>query len=354
MSEMITSEGIPEVQLGTVVKASDVPATPSFSGKWEDMAKDMAALQAEIKPQPSQPEQPQAIQPAPAPVTAPVASEPKPVAAVAPSEAASPVAPVESPKVEIPEKFRGPDGKLDQEKLLKSYTEAEKGLKRLQNQANGQAPHQQAPLPVQPPQAVPGQLTQFEAQVAQDMLDQAASLGQVMPQAYAVAQARVMVKMMEAKHEADKAATFSKVAQFEQTLEENKRLEELQSLARTNPWVLTPKGQEELVKVREENPWINTSPEPWKAATMYLLGQKSLVGALPGAVGQVLTPTPMGTQQTAQPLPVVPAQRSPNAVPLNTKAEIEAYVKTLSPEQEAGFWKSMGMRWDAPKQFVGW
>jgi hypothetical protein len=191
-------------------------------------------------------------------------------------------------------------------------------------------------------------LSPFELQVAQDIYS-----GGGFTEQQAVSMARVQVKMMEAKHEADKAATFAKVNAFEQTLEENKRREELQSLARTNPWVLTPKGQEELVKVREENGWINASPEPWKAATMYLLGQKALLG-VPGAVGQVLTPNPTGTQQTAPPLPVVPAQRPPSVIPLNTRQEIEAHVKTLTPEQEAGFWKSFGLRFDAPKQFKGW
>lgn len=331
------SAGVPEVDLGTGIISPGASAPPTFSGKWEDFGKDMAAIAQEQTP--AQPESAQAS------VTLPPMESPKqevsPVVPPAAPQAAEP------PKPEIPDKFRAPDGTLDQEKLLKSYFEAEKSLKRAQNAPKATA--QPSPVAQPAPVAAPQAATPFEQQVAQDMMNEAAALGQPIHPAVALAQARIQIKLLDAKHQADTAAVFGRVAQFEEQLaQQNQRLE-LSSLAKSNPEVLTPKGYEELVKIREENPWINASPEPWKTAATILLGQKSMYRA--SAPGNV--PTPNGVQQTVPPLPATPAQTPQTPTQLNSPAQVEAYVKTLSPEQEAKFWNSMGLRFDAPKQFKG-
>lgn len=341
MSEMIAAAGVPEVNLGMGQAATSVPDV-KFSGAWGDFNKDMALIAAEQTP--AQPEQAPATVTAEQPQAEPKAdtTQAQPAPAPAPTAVQTP----EPPKPEIPEKFRAPDGTLDQEKLMKSYAEAERGLKRLQNQAH-QAAQPQPVAPSQQPSGNTGPLTPLEAQVAQDIY-----AGGGFSEQQAISLARVQVRMAEAQHKATQAATFSEVSQFRETLQDQARRTELESLAKSNPWVLTPQGQSELVKVREEQPWINNSPQPWRAATLYLLGQKSLQGAqVP-----VHIPNPMGAQQTATPqsvppLPATPAPTRQQTVPLNSQEEIMAHVKTLTPQQEAEFWKRAGMKWDTPKQF---
>jgi len=327
--------------------AQSVP--PTFSGAWGDMDKDMAAIAAEMTPQPAQPAPNQ-------PPAAATVVESKPVEAAQTQTptpepvAAQPQTPP-APAPEVPEKFRGTDGKLDQEKLLKSYFEAEKGLKRLQNaqtqQPNTPVAPQVAPQAPQQVQNVPtAPLTPFEAQVAQELIDIAAAAGQQMPQAYAIAQARVQVKLMEAKHKADTAATFGEVAQFREALAQQQSRTELMNLAEKNPWVLDPKGQAELIKIREEKPWINASPTPWADAVEVLLGRKTFQSQ--SAPGQVQMPTPQGSQQTAPPLPVTPVPVAAAPIRIDTPEQLQAHLKTLTPAQEAEYWKRQGLKWDTP------
>lgn len=351
MSDMVASAGIPEVVMGTgTYESPSVPAT--FSGKWEDMASDLAAIAKEIGV-PDKPAQP-VEQPTQAAVTPKV--EPLPAvaqqvkSAVVPQAnagdaVATPAAPADkaaAPVVEVPEKFRGADGKLDQEKLLKSYIEAEKALKRTQNAVNQPAvpsvPVNQA-APAQA--ATPANLSEFELQVARDLYN-----GGGYTEQQAISTARVQVRLMEAARVAASESALGQVSELREAHQEQRRIAELQSLAKSNPEVLTPQGYAELVRVREENPWINNSPEPWKSATLVLLGQK---GMLSGQAGTVVIPNPTGAQ-SGQPLPVTPSQPAQtNSVRLDTPEQIAAYVKTLTPEQEGKFWKLQGYKWEVPK-----
>lgn len=349
MSDMTVAFGVPEVNEGQTVPASTgAPAT--FSGAWSDFGKDMAAIEAEMgqKAEPAQPVQPQAVAtPSPAPIEPAPSDKAVPPVAVAPVAPAAP-APVAAPVESVPDKFKAPDGTLDQDKVMKSYFEAEKELKRLQNAKSVPAQTAQTPAPVVPVATAPANLTPFEAQVAQDIFSQGGFTEQ-----QAIALARVQVKLQEAAHQATAAATLSEVAQFRETLAQQQQRSELEALAK-NPqtnWVLSPKGQEELVKARQENPHLNHSPEPWKAAALHVLGQRMLQGQ----AGSVVVPIPQGGQKTGiAPLPVTPTPPAANPIQLNTPAQIEAYLKTLSADQEAQFWKSQGMKWDAPKQFKGY
>lgn len=342
MSDMVTAAGIPEVAIGTGTYESN-KAPAEFSGKWSDMASDMANIAKElgVSEQPAQPvaQPPQAVVTQPAP-TAPVSpqAETKAAPAAVPAQAA--------PAPEVPEKFRGADGKLDQGKLLNSYLEAEKALKKAQNAKS--VPVEVAPAPqlVQQPQPVQtGGLTPLEFQVARDIY-----AGGGVSEANAIAQARVQIRLAEAARMSAAQEAQQSISPFMERVSDSQRRSELQELAKSHPEVLTPQGHAELVKIREENPWINASPEPWKAATLILLGQKGLNGQ----AGTVAIPTPTGAQQTVNPLPVTPSQPAANPLQLNTPAQIEAYVKTLNPEQEAEFWKKAGMKWDVPKSaFIG-
>ncbi len=340
MSDMTVSMGVPEVQIGTGTLTS--PSTPAtFSGAWGDMAKDMAALEKETGIPAMTPAQPEDSQPSQAVVTPTATPVTTPAAQTAPQ---TPVATIAAPAavvpaVEVPEKFRGADGKLDQEKLLKSYSEAEKALGRA-NSAKSQPAPQTPGIPAQVAQPqVPGNLTPLELQVARDLYNGGGYTEQA-----AISTARVQVRLMEAARGSAVESAMGEVAQLREAQMEQRRSAELQSLAKNYPDVLTPKGFEELTKVREENPWLNASPEPWKAAAQILVGQK---GMMQGQAGTVVIPTPTGAQQ--QPLPVTPSAPVSNPLQLNTPQQIEAHVKTLTPAQEAEFWTKAGMKWDVPR-----
>lgn len=332
MSEMVTSQGVPEVQLGStqVVEAKNVGLPPSFSGKWEDMGKDLESIAKEMHP-PAQPE----------------ASAPAPVTEAPKSEATAPVDPKAEVKPEVkasavPEKFKTPEGQVDVEKMAKSYLEAERRLKQVQNQQRTvTAP---APQPqTQPVPAVNVQLSPLELQVAQDIFDQGRA---GFTEQQAISLARTQVRLADAQQRATEAATRQDYAQVQEHIQEQARQKELEGVAKFAPWVLTNAGRDELIKVIEENPYMAHSAQPWRTATLHLLGLKQITGNS----GQVNMPIPQGAQQTAPPLPVAPAQRAEAPIQLNTPAEIEAYVKTLNPQQEAEFWKKSGLPWkDTPK-----
>lgn len=340
----VTSAGVPEVQLGNGSSGGN-RAPEGFSGKWSDMASDMANIAKElgVTEQPAQPvaQPPQAVVTLPPP-TAPTVSPQEVKPAVQAPAAAAPV----TPPADVPEKFRGADGKLDQGKLLNSYLEAEKALKKAQN---AKAVPVEAPAPVPQPVAQPqpvqtGGLSPLEFQVARDIF-----AGGGVSEANAIAQARVQVRLAEAARFAAAQEAQQSVSPFLERASESQRRSELEELAKSHPEVLTPQGHAELVRIREENPWINQSPEPWKAATLLLLGQRGL-----GQAGTVAIPTPTGAQQTINPLPVTPSQPAANPIQLNTPEQVSQYVKTLTPQQEAEFWQKAGMKWDVPKSaFTG-
>ena len=328
MTSMV-SAGVPEVSLGdTAPTKQSVP--PTFSGAWGDFAKDMAAIEAEQQPaQPGPTVNGRAAQA----VVTPVQPQIEPQAPIPAQQ--------EAPKtVEVPDKFRAPDGSVDIEKMTKSYLEAEKKLKQSQNQQQVQPQQQMAPEP-----QIQQQLTPFEIQVARDIFTQGGFTEQ-----QAIGLARVQVNLLEAKHRADATATFSKVAQFEQTLEETNRRNELSALAKNQPWVMSPQGQADLIRIRQEVPEVNNSSQPWRAAVIYLLGEKALQGQVPGQV----MPTPTAMQQTVPPMQAIAAQRTSNPIQLNNPDDVAAYVKTLTPAQEAEFWQKAGFKWEAPrKQYMG-
>lgn len=300
------------VQVGT-------PA-PGFTGAPGNLMADLAAIAAEQAPaqvQTQAPAQPEITEPAPAPVT-------------------------------VPEKFKGPDGELDVAKVEKSTIHAEEALRKFQDierqlrqqQNNVAALKQGAPIPV-PPQAVPTnvQLSPFVVQVAQDMINKAAARGYQMPEAQAVAQAEVLVQMYEAKHSADVSLTES----LRQRIEDQDRRRELEAIAKDDPTVFSPQGIDELTKIRQENPWVNQSPNPWQAANDLRTAAKIRNQRLSGQV----QPTPTGPAAKAPPTPVGPAPRvtvQSQAPTLETQAEINDHLKTLSPAQEAAFWRSRGLR----------
>lgn len=311
---------------------------------------------------------PQGMAPTPAPVAAVPTFEPgnfvKDLAAMQAAEAQTqpnpePVAPqpettkapATAPATEVPDKFKNPDGTVSQEKIEKStvnaeeayqkYADIERKLRQKQNEVA--ALKQGAPVPATPA-SVPAnvQLSPLEIQVAQDLINGAAELGEKMSQAQAIATARVQVRLMEAKHSAEIAMTES----LRERLDSQDRKAELEKIAEQDPWVISPEGVEALGKIRESYPHVNSSTHPWTAAYDQHLANQVKQQRLSG---QVPTPTP--TARTARP-PATPVQAAPRVVVKPaapsmagwSSDQISRYVDSLPKKEQDEFYAKQGIR----------
>ena len=250
----------------------------------------------------------------------------------------------------VPEKFKDAEGKLDPAKVEKSlasaeetlakYAAKEKELRQKMNEVSRLSQQTIAPnvAPVAPaPNQVP--LTAFEIQVANDLINEAAAYGYQMPQGQAIAQARVQVKMAEARHAAEANLTETLRAK----LEDNDRRSELEAIAKYDSSVLTPEGFDALAKIRESKPWINQSPKPWTEAYDYYLAEQTKKSRQTGTV----LPNPTGLTAKAPPTPVSSAPRAvvqPKGPDLTSKESIDAHLATLDAAGMAKFFKSQGLR----------
>lgn len=265
-------------------------------------------------------------------------------------EAPQPEQPATAPTIEVPEKFKDSEGNVVEERIAKStvhaeeayqkYLDIERKLREKQREVNAIKNGQ--PIQVAPAQvpATP-QLSPFEIQVAQDLINEAAALGYQMPQAQAIAQAKIQVRLLEAKHSAEQ----SMVENLRNRLDEADRKEELKGIKETDPWILSPEGIETLSKIRETRPHVNNSPTPWTAAYREYLADTVLQQRLAGQV----SPTPTSKTVKAPPTPVNVAPKvvvKSNAPTIESMSsdQISEYVKGLSPQEEAKFWKSRGLK----------
>ena len=313
--------------VGTVTQQTVVnPGLPEFSGKPGDFHADMAMLAEE-----------QGASAVITPMNEPELTQPE-------TTGTAPVI------AEVPLKFKAEDGSLDTTKVEKStvdaeaalakYAAKEKELRQKMNEVNRLSTQNIAPnvAPVAPAvNQVP--LTAFEIQVANDLINEAAAYGYQMPQGQAIAQARVQVKMAEARHLAEASLTET----LRVKLEDQDRRRELEAIAKYDASVLSPEGIEALTKIRDSKPWINNSPSPWTEAYDYYLAEQTKAARLNGTV----LPTPTGVTAKAPPTPVTPAPRvvvKPKGPNLNSEADINAHIATLKPAEEKAFWVSRGLR----------
>lgn len=303
-------------------KVLDVKAAePTFSGRPEDFARDIAMLQAqadktqtmtvekpvEVAMEKKEPEQPTGQLPAPA-------------------------------TPEIPAKFLDKDGNPDLEKVEKStrsaeeaiakYLEKEKVLRQKAAEvdrlakAQGYAPlAQDKPVEVKPQEPAPI-ADNFEAQLEADFR---ANPGKTLARLFQAAK--------------DLSATESKahVDSIAQEIELTKRERELHGLAKNDPWVVSEQGIETLAKYRESNPRLANWTEAYKA----YLGDQEFSKRVNR---QVTTPTPKAV--TAPPAPVTaggrPSQAGP-ALNFGSQEAIAAHLAKLTPDQEDAFWKAQGL-----------
>ena len=300
-SEVMEVVMVPEVQMGDVSRPA--PNNSQFSGDWKNLSQDLANIAAEVG-QPKQtvvdqqvqdttpakePEQPaQSDQPAPAPAT---------------PEAAK-----------VPDKFLNPDGSIDQDRLLRSYVEAEKALKRAQ-QAKPAA-YQQPTTPAAP--------NTFAAEIEADLQK--------------IGPGQTLAKLFEAARQAGYADAKSELETFVDRFETQARTTELKAIGEKDPWVFTDQGFNALKSIREGNPWVNQAPDPWKTAYLLHKGQSSLSTS---SAQQVQTPTPKAV--TAPPAPATAAVRT-QPVKIDNEKALLAHLGKLSPEQEKEFWSRFKLR----------
>jgi len=298
-----------EVQMGGGSTEQKTPAIEGFSGRPEDVEKDMALIKAQMS-------KPQEIH-APAPIVQDPVQNPVVPEPVQPDGNQPPPAPATQQVTEVPDKFKRADGTVDMEKLTTSYLEAEKALKKAQ---------QAAPRPIQDQApgspAVPNSLeSQIEADIKQ----------------YGFG--RVLVNLHNAAKDAAYAQARSDMDVVLAKNEENNRIAELKSIGEKDPWVLSEKGMNELMAIRQSNPWINQSPEPMRNA--YLFAKGIEVARSKSPAPQVQTPNPKEpTPPSAAAGSVV--RTSPQK--LDTPQKLQEYLKKLTPEQEQIFWKKQGLR----------
>lgn len=313
MDEVQTVTVDPGQPPAVVVAPPAAPVVPGFTGEPGNFTKDMAALAAEMNP----------------PV-APIVPAPAPQAEAAqPATTESATAPVT-----VPEKFKAEDGSLDAAKLEKSTADAQAALtkylameKELRKTMNGVNALKTAPAVA--PVETPAPQSTFAAQLEADMAKYGAG--------------EVLARLFESAKETAKNEVLNDVRADREERLEIKSRQELEQIAKFDKGVLTPEGLEALARIRAERPWMEKAGNPTSEAYKVYLAEQVLKARQTGTV----LPTPTGLTAKAPPTPVSPAPRAvvqPTGPDLSTQASIDAYVKGLSPEAEAAFWKSKGLR----------
>ena len=236
------------------------------------------------------------------PQTAPVAEAPAPVAPVAPQA--------------IPEKFRNPDGSLNQDAVNQSAANAQAALQAGQNVA------------VEDFLALEKKLT-LERQQAAALASQAALQQFAPPQAQqpayqppvALPPQAAFLDQLNKDIAANPAQAFLNLQQAALQVSQDqyqsiqKRME-LEALAKKDPGVFTKQGLEELAQVRAANPWIDNAPNPWSVA-YEVSGRKHRVAQSHGRPVAPVLPgnqAPPAAQTYQAPAPILDAASLLNAV----------------------------------------
>ena len=257
--------------------------------------------------------------------------------------------------VTVPDKFKDAEGNLDAAKLDKSqaaaeekiaainkYLETQKVMRQKEREAQAfksQPPAVPANIAPVVPQATQAPLTAFEIQVANDLINEAAAYGYQMPQGQAIAQARVQVKMAEARHAAEASLTETLRAK----LEDQERRTQLEEIGKYDQEVLTPAGLDRLAQIRAERPWLDGATNPTQAAYEVYLAEQVKKSR---QTGQVL-PTPKGLTAKAPPTPVSPAPRAvvqPKGPDMSSKESIDAHLATKDLKGQSEFFAKHGLK----------
>lgn len=328
---------VPEAHVGDghapVAVAERPAADGQVTGDWKNFRQDMATIAAQrAQPAPQGQGPGEGVEAPPAQTPQAQTQPPQQEPAQPGASQAAPAAATPAPAApEIPAKFLGPDGKLDEGRIVKSYLEAERALKKAQQerargipQAGPAAPGEGAAVPPAAPPA-----GSFEAQIEADV--KMHGLGPV------------MARLFEAARQSAYDQTMSEIGQFRTSLEDKARSEELSAIGKQDPWVLTPQGFDTLHAVLQSKPWLMQAQQPWTEAYIAHKGEATVRG----------TQTHTAAPQVATPIPKAPAASQAPAgaaargqvVRLDTREAIEAHLANLTPEQQTAFWAKYGLRY---------
>lgn len=299
-----------------------IPEKANLSFSDADFASDIAKLAAEsgmtiAKPEPS------------APMTPPTTPEqPAPQAPVTKTDEATKA-------VEVPDKFKAPDGSIDTAKLTKSmdnaeemlakYLNMEKELKRKMNEVKvKENPYLNPPTPQIPTPQIPIN-TDFAKQLEADMAKDGA--GVVLAKLFTAAQ-QAATEQAKAEIEAIKGKTAEMTTKAQ-----------IEAIAKNDPWVYTEEGVNTLNKILNDQTYLWGAEDPYKAAYLIYKGRENVASR---GVSQVLTPTP-----PARPSAPIPTGQAANRTPapvvrLDSKEAIDNHLKTLSAKEQDEFFKKAG------------
>lgn len=262
--------------------------------------------------------------------------------AVAPLEAQPDLKPVEThqpepavtqAQVEIPEKFKNPDGTPSVEKIEKSTVSATEAYERyrqkeiaLQQKINSVNRIEKA-VPQSEPQEP---MTDFEKQINEDLARNQQNPGKVLSKLFEAAKTAAYEEAKKDFHE------------IKQETERVRMERELGSISQHDPTFLTEEGMDRLFQIRQEKPWLNKSPNPMEAAYREHLADsvmKQRVGQ------QVRTPNPKAP--TPPPAAVVAVDRTlkPKVNYSDmSKEDLRESILSQSADKREAFFKSLGFK----------
>ena len=315
----MTMTQTPEVAMTNAVKAVEVPAA-NLSFKNEDFAEDMAKLQTAVA----------------TPTVTPEAAIP----ATTTAQDTTPVTEQKPATSEVPEKFKTPDGKVDESKVEKSlvnveeaiakYTAKQKELNRLINEtkakenaylrsdvATTQNTAPTTPAPVD---------QSFEQMIEADLQKEGTG--------------KTLSKLFNAAREAALEQFRTEISPLQASIHENQMRGQVEAIGKTDPWVYTPEGIDTLTKILNDKPFLANSDNPYRDAYLFYQGARLTASRVDS---QVSTPTP--TAKASAPAPTASAANHTSApvVRLDSTESIEKFLHKLTPKEQSEFFVKQGL-----------
>lgn len=239
--------------------------------------------------------------------------------------------------VEVPDKFKNPDGTVNvaqiekstanAEEALAKYLEKEKELKRKINEVKAKEnAYINPPATIAPPPDIHVNTT-FAEQLEADLAKDGAGV--------------VLVKLFTAAQEAAEEKVRGEISGLKTIVSENATTQQVKSIGKKDPWVFTTEGIETLTKILDEQPYMQKAVDPYKAAYLHHKGMQSVVSQ---SSPQVLTPNPVARPSAPVPTGQAASQTQTNPESmfdkLNSDQKLEFIKRLPSSEQEKWYVKA--------------
>ncbi len=315
----MTMTQVPEVAMTESIKAVEVPAK-DLSFKNEDFAQDMEKLQTAVAtPEVKTEETTPAITPTQDTTTEPTQ---KPVSS------------------EVPEKFKTPDGKVDESKVEKSlvnveeaiakYTAKQKELNRLINETKAKENAYLRSDVVATPTidtTTPAKTDQsFEQMIESDLQKEGTG--------------KTLSKLFNAAREAALEQLRTEISPLQATIHETQTRNQLEAIGKTDPWVYTATGIDTLTKILNDKPFLTNSDNPYRDAYLFYQGAKLTASRVDS---QVSTPTPTAKASAPTPTALAANHTSAPVVRLDSKESIDKILQKLTPKEQSEFFAKLGL-----------